>query len=379
MGLLFLGTLLGKFLITTLAGLVMRFPLRVALLTGIGLAQVGEFSFVLVKAGELAGLINNADSRVFLTAGVMTMLVTPVLVRLAPHLAAGMVRLNPLERAFGTRNPALALPDQQGLSDHVIIAGFGLGGQILATALKTLGLPYVVLELNPVTVDHFKKKGEPVFYGDVTSAEVLQHVNCSKAREIVLVISDPEAARRCITAVRHHAPAQHITVRTRYFEDIGELKRLGATDVVVEEFENAVELMARVLRRASTPRNVIAARIGEARESRGDLVRPLAIPRQRLEHHADLMQNIKIDSYLLGPGDWAAEKSLREIGLRAKMDTTIVAVRRAGALLPNPSAALALKPGDVVYLIGEQPSVTATMEYLLSGQLPPPPETPHQP
>ena len=369
---MFLAALLGKFIIATIAGLVMRFPFRVALLTGIGLAQVGEFSFVLVKAGEQAGLLTGGESRLFLTAGVMTMLVTPVLVRLAPHLAAGMTRLNPLVREFGTLNPEQELPSHKGLTDHVIIAGFGLGGRILAGALKSIDIPYVVLDLNPVTVDTYQKQGEPIYYGDVTSTEVLNHVNCSSAREVVVVISDPEAARRCIAAVRHHDPEQHITVRTRYFDEIAELKKLGATDMVVEEFENAVELMARVLRRAGTPRNVIAARIGEARESREELVRPLTIPRQRLEHHAELMREVKIDTYLLGGEDWAAERSLRDINLRAVTHTTIVALRRDGAIIPNPPAGEVLLAGDIVYMMGEQPAVTASMQYLGTGTAPPP-------
>lgn len=372
-GLLFVGLLLAKFIIATMAGLVMRFPLRVALVTGIGLAQVGEFSFVLVKVGEGAGVIGGVESRLFLTVGVMTMLVTPVLVRIAPHLAAGMSRLNPLQREFGALNPEEELPDKKGLADHVIIAGFGMGGRMLAAALKSIDIPYVVLELDPGRVDSYRKKGEPIFYGDVTSTEVLDHVNCTLAREIVLVINDPRAVRRCIAGVRHHAPEQHITVRTRYFEDIAELKRLGATDVVVEEFENAVELMARVLRRAGTPRNVIADRIGEARESREEQVRPLTIPRQRLEHHAELMREMKIESYLLGKDDWAVNRSIREIGLRAETETTIVALHREGVLTANPGAQQELIAGDIVYLIGELGSVTASMQFLRTGNADPQP------
>ena len=371
-GFLFLGTLLGKFVIATIAGLVMRFPLRVALLTGIGLAQVGEFSFVLVKAGEILGLISGEESRLFLTAGVMTMLVTPVLVRLAPQLAAGMTRLNPLEGVFGTRSAPEELPEQKGLANHVIIAGFGLGGRMLALSLKAVGIPYVVLELNPGTVDTFRKAGEPIFYGDITSPEVLTHMNCSQAREVVLVISDPQAARRCIAAVRRHSPEQHITVRTRYYDEIEELRRLGASDVVVSEFENAVELMARVLRRAAIPRNVIADRIGEARESREELVRPLTLPRQRLGHHAELMQELKIDLFLLREGDWAAGRSLREIGLRVTTQTTIVALRRGEKIIANLPADFELNPEDVVYLIGELHAVTAAMEFLRTGRFPDP-------
>lgn len=370
----FLAVLFGKFIIAFISALVMRFPARVALLTGMGLAQVGEFSFVLVKAGEKVGLLSGEQSKLFLTAGVLTMLVTPVLVRMAPHMAAGMSKLGRLEKVFGTLSDDEERPDHTGMKGHVIIAGFGLGGRTLAAALKSIAIPYVVLELNPATVDHYRKLGEPIHYGDVTSSEVLTQMNCLAAREIVLVISDPEAARRCISAVRHYAPDQHITVRTRHFDEIAELTKLGADDVVVEEFENAVELMARVMRRAGTPRNVIAARIGEARESRAELVRPLTLPRQRLEHHADLMREIKIDTYLLGNEDWAVQRSLRDIHLRHETQTTVVALRRGDSVMANLSPQDVLHGGDIVYLIGEQSSVTAAMELLRTGTAPPPAE-----
>ena len=368
---LFLGTLIGKFLIATVAGLVMRFPLRVALLTGVGLAQVGEFSFVLGKVGEKVGLFTPDETRLFLTVAVLTMLVTPLLVRLGPHFAAGMSKLNPLERALGTTGADEEEGDRLALTDHVIIAGFGLGGRMLAGALKSIGIPYVVLELNPGTVNQYRAAGEPIYYGDVTSPEVLGHMNWFKAREIVLMISDPQAARRSISAVRHFAPSVHITVRTRYFDELAELKKLGATDVVVEEFENAVELMARVLRRAGTPRNVIAARIMDSREeSREELVRPLTIPRQRLEHHADLLRDVKVDSYLVGEQDWAVNRSCSDLDLRQATAAAVVALRRDGKIIANPPPEEKLVIGDIIYLIGEQPAVTAAMELLRTGTAP---------
>jgi CPA2 family monovalent cation:H+ antiporter-2 len=304
------------------------------------------------------------------------MVLTPVLVRLGPHFAAGMSKLNPLERAFGTRGADDKQVEELHLRDHVIIAGFGLGGRTLAGALKALRIPYIILDLNPATVDHQRREGEPIFYGDVTSPEVLNHLNCSHAREIVFVISDPGAARRAISAVRQYDPNLHITVRTRYWDEVEELKRLGATDVVVEEFENAVELMARVLRRFGTPRNVIAARIADARESRAELVRPLTIPRQRLEHFADVLREVKVDSYLIGESDWAVRRTCQEIDLRHATGASMVAIRRDGKIIPNPSPREQLAAGDVVYLLGDQPSVTAAMQFFGTGQAPKPPEPP---
>jgi CPA2 family monovalent cation:H+ antiporter-2 len=159
-------------------------------------------------------------------------------------------------------------------------------------------------------------------------------------------------------------------VRTRYFDEVEELKRLGATDVVVEEFENAVELMARVLRRFGTPRNVIAMRIGEARESKEDLMRPLAIPRQRLEHLAEVLREVKVESYLVQERDWAANRTCLDIDLPHKTGASIVAIRRDGRLIPNPSPRERILMGDVAYLLGDQAAVTAAMQFFGSGDPP---------
>ncbi|MCZ6474347.1 MAG: NAD-binding protein, partial [SAR324 cluster bacterium] len=367
---LFLVILIGKFSIATVAALCMRFPFRVALLAGAGLAQVGEFSFVLGKAGEAVGLMTAEESRVFLAASVMTMLITPILVRFAPHFAAGMAQLNPLERVFGGHGADEVEPEHPQLRNHVIIAGFGLAGRALAHSLKQVDIPYIVLELNPASVDRYRGEGEPIYYGDITSAEVLHHCNYLEAREVVLVISDPAATRRAVSAVRALAPELLITVRTRYFDEVAELQKLGATDVVVEEFENAVEMMARVLRRAGTPRNVIAARIAEARESKVELMRPLTLPRQRLMHFAEVMEQVKLDSYLMSGEDWAAGRSCHDINLRSVTGASVVALRRGEKIVPNPSPREKLQAGDVVYLLGDQPAVTGAMMFFQSGQAP---------
>ena len=366
---LFAGIVLGKFLIAGIATMFMRFPVRIAALSGIGLAQVGEFSFVLAKAGAAAGLIDDADSQRFLAAAVFSMIVTPLLVRVAPHFAAGMQWLRPLERVFGARGADEIDKATQKLRDHVIIAGFGLGGRTLAAALKNLGIPYLVLELNPATVKLGREQGEPIYYGDVSSSEVLAHMNCSQAREIVLMINDSAAARQAISSIHRTVPDTMITVRTRYFDDVPALQKLGATDVVVEEFENAVELMARVLRRAGTPRNLIAARIGVARHSRDELVRPLTLPRQRLSQFPEMMEMVKVESYMVTPEDWAVGRSCRELELRQITLASVVALRREEAIVPNPPPDEPFRDGDIVYLLGEQQAVTAAMELLETGRV----------
>ncbi|MDD5309850.1 MAG: cation:proton antiporter, partial [Deltaproteobacteria bacterium] len=158
-GLILAGLLFGKAAIATFSALVMRFPARAAFLAGVGLAQFGEFGFVLVRLGEANGLITQAGTGAVLAAGVLSMFVTPLAVRVAPHVTAGEAFLRPLERLLGVRGMDEPTPEHEGLSGHVVVVGFGPAGRILAHALKRTGVPYLVLELNAETVRRARAEG----------------------------------------------------------------------------------------------------------------------------------------------------------------------------------------------------------------------------
>jgi CPA2 family monovalent cation:H+ antiporter-2 len=243
---LFAAVLLGKTIIATLAGLVMRFPPRVAVLAGVGLAQIGEFSFVLARSGTGAGLMTDPEFRVFLSVSVLTMVVTPIVVRLGPHLAAGAARLRRLEQLIGARG-LHAEETASPLEGHVIVVGHGLAGRLLSAALRGAGAPYVIVEINTENVRAARAQGEPAYYGDITSVEILERAGIFRARALVILINDPDAARRAVSAARRHAPAIPIVVRSRYAAEVEELRRLGATEVIAEEVEASRAIVERVL------------------------------------------------------------------------------------------------------------------------------------
>ncbi|MDH4224202.1 MAG: cation:proton antiporter [Deltaproteobacteria bacterium] len=367
---LFLGVLLLKFGVAYLAALLMRFPARVAIMSGMGLAQVGEFSFVLAQTGKEYGLMNPHDSRVFIAASVMTMLITPLLVRMAPHFAAGMTRMRNLEHLMEAQGADEEGPDKKHLSNHVVVVGYGLGGRTLAKALSNSGIPYAVLDLNPDNVRKGRETDVPIFWGDVTSVEVLAHMRVRQAREVVFLISDPDATLRAVSAARRYAPEVSITVRSHYMRDVATLRRLGANDIVVEEFESGVEILARMLRKSGIPRNVVAARIGETRDELTEILGPVSMPRPNLGQVPDLLWEVKMESYMVGDHDWAVGKTIMETDLRKVTQVSIVALRRKEQVIPNPAPDLAIQPEDIVYLIGGLKDVTTAMIYLALGYLP---------
>lgn len=256
------GILIGKFLIIFAVGLAMRLPLRVSVLSGVALAQVGEFSFVMAHAAEGRGLLDPTFMSQLSVAVTLSMLVTPILLMAGPHLAAGVVRLTVLERLLGVRTPEdLKGASAAQLRDHVVIAGYGLTGQELARELTEHGVPHVIVDLNPENVRAAEAHGYRAYFGDVTSPEVLRSMGLERARELVVCINDSAAVARAVEAARRVAPDVKILVRTAYARDVETLLAAGADEVIPAEVQVAVEVAATVLRRAGMERDRLAERV----------------------------------------------------------------------------------------------------------------------
>jgi CPA2 family monovalent cation:H+ antiporter-2 len=363
--LLLCGFLFAKGFLATLAAQIMRFPARVAWLAGVGLAQFGEFGFVLARIGEASGVVDAEALRPLFAAGIASMFLTPVLVRVAPHVTAGERLIAPLERLLGARGIDEDDTGSDTLSDHVVIVGFGVAGKLVARALAASGVSYVVLEINAETVRAARAAHQRVFYGDATSVEALGHAHAERARAIILLMNDPSAAQRVVDAARRAAPGVPIFMRTHYLVEREALQRMGATDVVAEEVEGGIELLARLLRCLAVPRNVIDGCVAEARSSTQASERLEAPPARTLGDHPGL-DEMHIESVLLSEGNPATRRSTVDLGVRQQTGALIVAVRRDGELIAHPDPHLAFDPGDVVYLVGSLPSIEQAIALLTS-------------
>jgi CPA2 family monovalent cation:H+ antiporter-2 len=352
-GVLTMGFVLGKGFLATAAALVMRFPARVAWLAGVGLAQFGEFGFVLARLAQSSGVVDEAFVAPVLSAGILSMFFTPLLVRVAPHLRAGEKLLLPLERLLGARSIDEEDSERaQPFKDHVVVVGFGLAGRTIARALDQSNQRYVVLELNAETVRQARARGAPVYYGDATSPEALSHAHVQDAKAVVLVLNDAVAATRIVDAVRRSAPNVPILIRTRYLLDFDRLQTLGAHEVVAEEVEAAIELVARLLRSLQVPRNLIEARLKEAREATRSSERKPTLPRQTLGQ-APALSQFKVESVSVELTSVAVGQSVTELDLRRKTGAMVVAVVRSGHLHQTWSPSDALAGGDVLFLVGD--------------------------
>lgn len=345
------------------ASLLSGAPLRTSIYTGLGLAQVGEFSFVLAIAGKASGLITDDFYQIFLSSSVVTMMMTPFVLKAAPSISGWIASKRLLKRAGRLKNISEAGGFPRRIHGHVIIIGFGLNGRNLARVLKEAEIPYVVLEMNSDTVKEMKKKGEPIYYGDGSSKDILDKLNVKKARLLVVAISDPASTRRMVSIARHENPDMHIIVRTRYLAEVEDLMSLGANEVIPEEFETSIEIFSKVLHKYNFPNNVIQDMVEKIRSGSYTALRGVELPRRHLFEKCEWIPEMEIEGYRIPEETHLLEKSIAELQVRKKTGATIIAVRRGPKVHTNPGPDFRFKAGDIILFTGNREHMNAALTY----------------
>jgi CPA2 family monovalent cation:H+ antiporter-2 len=321
--------------------LALRQGVRLGVLTGAALAQTGEFSFVLAAAAGDRGLLAPDLQQVFVAGSVGTLIATPFLVGAAPWAAR---RLAGRERA--------AEPAEVGepLAGHVVIVGFGLAGRTLARVLGARHIPFRAVESNARSVEQARAQELPVVYGDALRRAVLERVGVSRARLVAVAISDPLATREIVRLVHRLAPRVAVIPRTRYVSEVEPLREAGARQVVVEEFESTLELVAATLRAFEFPASSVNRFVAELREEGYEPLRgPVALP---IDPWLDELLEQVVADWALVPERFAKGATIEGLGIRARTGASIIAVDRGGVLFPNPEPSMALESGDRLLAFG---------------------------
>jgi len=351
-----LGILVVKAIIITGVGLLLRRPFRTSLAVGICLAQIGEFSFVLLKTGSDYGMLMSPVYQTLLASTILTMAMTPVLFNRSSVIAFHIGRL--LRRKGMTSSIA----GRTTLGNHVIIVGFGLGGQNLARVLKETGIGYIVLDMNAVQVRKARKEGHKVRFGDCSHPDVLKGLGINRARMVVFTIADPIATRRGVAAARGLNNNASIVVRTRYLPEIEELFKLGATDVIPEEFETSIEIFQRVLQGYKLPINIIENQIDIIREEGYAMFRDPAMAGEKVAELTSILREDVVNTFYVEDGSAIAGMGLSQLDLMKASGVSIIAVVRKGKARLGPPADFIIETGDVFILLGRHEAMHKAFE-----------------
>jgi len=230
--------------------------------------------------------------------------------------------------------------------------------------LRSVGIPYVVLELDAEVVKRAKDKGEKINFGDATRREVLSHAKIEEAWAVVLAMSDPQAARRTVDQARALNEKVHIIVRTRYVAEITELFELGANEVIPEEFETSIEIFSRVLYRYGIARSVIESQIDRIRKQGYEMLRSPNPAPEKIEDVRTALNAAGAETVRVPEGSPVLGKNLGELDLRGKTGATLIAVVRDGVTKISPGANYKMKALDTAVLLGSPEAIEKAVELL---------------
>ena len=258
--------LLGKSAIVFISALVMRMPLRVCIISALALAQVGEFSLILLYAMQGTGIVADSVENNLVSAAILSMAITPFFMSYGPRLASGFGKSTQLMHMMDTESVEDTTGTIHHMKDHIIVAGYGFAGKELSQALLKNSTPYMIVDLNIDNVGRASRDVGNAVFGDITSDTVLKQLGIQRARELVLLINDPAASEHAARIARAAAPDLFITVRTTYLQDVESLLAAGANEVVPAEREAAVQVMTQVMTRQQVGSTEIAQQASEIRD-----------------------------------------------------------------------------------------------------------------
>jgi K+:H+ antiporter len=346
-----IGAVAGKAIL--IAGLVWLLwgSMRLAILTGMMLAQIGEFSFVLAREGAVAGVITAQLEQCLLGAAVLTMAATPFMKRAATRLAA-------IELPGSDPRPA------EELKNHVLVIGYGTTGQAVARVLRETGISFVAVDILNDSVEAARREGLPVRFGDASRRGVLIELGVERARAAIVAVSDPVATRRIVSMVRQSNRTARILVRVRRVQEIGELERLGADEVIPSEFETSIELFVRLLTHLGVPRHVVRVQESIIRLDHYRALRGVGASAEILSETSKLVAGGIVERAQVMKGCEAAGKTLNELQLRRRTGAMVLTVVRAETPLPPPDGTTRLETGDYVVLFGPHDCIDKALELL---------------
>lgn len=262
--------ILGKFLIVLPLVRLFRYPMRVAIATAIGLAQIGEFSFVLASEGQKLGLVSRPVYLLILGTTAVTLMVTPFLLKAMPQILAVLER-------FPLFNPP-SLPQEiwlpRTMRGHVVICGYGRVGQSVVNLLLSRNYQVLVIEQAEVKVQLLRDRGIPYIYGNCASILVLESAEIDQAKSMLICTTDTVSNRLCVQRAIALAPDLDIVARATKDSEIDTLYQLGAKEVVHPEFEASLELATHLLLRLGESNANVQTDIMTMRRNRYAAFRP---------------------------------------------------------------------------------------------------------
>ncbi len=357
-----LGIIVIKSIIIIIPLLAFKYPFRTGLVTGLLLGQIGEFSFVIALVGLDYGIIDPELYNAFLAASIFSLVLVPILAYFLPLI------IDKFSTSFRDTVKDYTGPINTAIRHHVIIIGYGLNGQNLSRVLRETGIPYIIIDMDPDTVSELRNKKELVIFGDVTRPEILEQASITTAQCIVFAMSDIRASKLGLILAKKSNPDIFTVVRLRELDDVDEFVKLGADEIIPEEFETSLQIFSKVLETYHIPLNIIMKQIAIVRNEAYQLLRKEGTPEREFSRLNEILAAGITETYFVVDNNPHTGETINELDIRAKTGATIIAIVRNGKAIPNPSPNERISGNDTLVLVGDHRSVDVAIDYL-NGEL----------
>jgi len=353
----------GKFLIVMPIVKAFRYPLKTALLVGLGLAQIGEFSFVLASEGRSLGLVSRRVYLLILGTTAVTLVLTPFVLRMVPKL----LELPWLKSWLDNMDVPLEVAADVPKQNHVVVCGYGRVGSNLVRLMQEHGHPLVVIDQSESRIQQLREAGVAYVYGNAASLHVLEKAGVDQARSLAIALPDPMSSRLCLKRALELSPDLDVVVRANQDKDIELLYQLGAREVVQPEFEASLELASHLLIGIGLSQPVIQQEMQQIRSHHYLELRPERTASQISRDLKLAAQDLNSRWYALPQGSPLTGMTLEEADLRYLTGVSLMAIQRAnGEEVDYPTPKTILEQGDRLLLVGESEELAA-LEELAKG------------
>lgn len=366
-----IGVILLKALIIMIVVYLLRYPPRTIIMTALALFQVGEFAFLLSTVGMRYELLSGDIYQFFLAISIISMGATPFIINYSSRITGFLVKITlpaPVKarlNAISKTREQKTKVDKEIFHDHLVIIGYGINGENLAKTARKAQIPYVIVELDPQVMQKAKKNGEPVVFGDATNEVILRHVHIQEARVVVIAISAYDATRKIVSAIRTFTETAFVIVRTRYIKEVEELIKMGADEVIPEEFETSIEIFSHVLKKYLVPIDQIEVFVNDIRSHNYEILRQMVSLSEGLGMSRIQIPNVEIATLPVRHAkNRIAGKTIRDSGLRSNFGVTVLAIKRDRKYLTDINPGIEILQDDVLYCFGSPNDIIRLNKFL---------------
>lgn len=354
---------LGKFLIITPLVRLFRYPLKTALIAGLGLAQIGEFSFVLASEGQALGLVSRRIYLLILGTTAVTLMLTPFVLRLLPFLfdfAESIPGLKP----YLVNDQALDLSADLPQKNHIVVCGYGRIGQNLVKLLQQYQLPVVVIDQSESRIQQLREAGIPYVYGNSVSLHVLETAGVNHAQGMAIALPDPASIRLCLKRALELSPELDTVVRATQDKNIEVLYQLGAKEVIQPEFEASLEMANHLLIAVGLLPDLVQQKIQEIRQNHYLDLRPERSPAEVSQYLQKVTRDLNRRWYDLPANSPFIGMTLEEVNMRYLTGVSLMAIRRAnGEEIDYPNYQTTFLLGDRLLVVGSNQELNALIAF----------------